>query len=165
MTFLLLLACTKDPPPDDTSSPDTADTAVPDTGVPDTADTGSPDTGSVDTGDTGWGPCGESGLCWLPVEEPVAECGKGGPSVLTATPVGGGRLDVLHTAVKEGCCPTLEAEAELDLYTGQITANLNFLDDVCDCICMLDVSYTLTEVPAGEWTLWSEGTTIPVSVE
>ena len=62
-----------------------------------------------------------------------------------------GTIEVVHYAWSDGCCPQIDIAAEGDGDT--ITVRFELYDDFCNCICSLNVGYTLTGVPAGTWTL------------
>ena len=81
------------------------------------------------------------------------ESDSGTMTTLKASVAGNGEIDVEHYAVQVGCCPTFSASATYDASEALIEVDYVFAEDMCDCICMLDVSYTISGVPAGEWTL------------
>jgi hypothetical protein len=156
--------------PTDTGEPtdtqDPADTGEP-TDTQDPADTGEP-TDTQDPADTSDpGPCGSQGICEIPVMD-VESMGCGGesdPSSITATADLPGQLEVFHDSAYFGCCPSVSAEAELDLSSATLTVSYQFADDMCDCICMLSVGYTLTDIPAGSYTLEAQSDSLQVVVE
>ncbi|MCP4867310.1 MAG: hypothetical protein GY898_01150 [Proteobacteria bacterium] len=64
-----------------------------------------------------------------------------------------GVIEASHFSYSEGCCPDMIIDAFADPDTGVIDVDIDLSNDFCDCICMLDVTYTLGDVPAGTWTL------------
>lgn len=130
----------------------------------DTAETGI----TGDTADTqGMGPC-ESGFCDLVVTDAVVECASdttSAPYPLEATDLGGGVVEVWHHRVQQGCCPQLDVTAVQDLRNDRIEVSYDLYDDMCDCICDLDVRYTLNEVYSGTFTLTAGTDSAEVTVE
>ena len=154
ISFLLPLlvlqsACTSedDDTPKDTAEPqDTAQAT--DTSVPDDV-------------------CGESGICPLTVEDALAECGDGSVDepTLSATSSAPGTLQVTFQSMQQGCCPQVEVTGEASMRSGEIDAWVSLFDDLCQCVCSLDISFTLGDIPAGEWELVVEGQSTQVTVE
>lgn len=87
------------------------------------------------------------------IDEQELGCGDGTQvETLTATPAGAGRIEVDHVDAGSGCCPeSLAVEVSAD--DGVLRVAYDFVNDFCECECLLDVSYTQVEVPAGSWTL------------
>jgi hypothetical protein len=114
----------------------------------------------------GGGPCGESGICDLTVEDAkVIDCENdtGTTPELSASFNDAGGLEVIHQAAETGCCPEFSVGAELSLRTGTLTADYLFANDLCECICALDVGYTITGIPEGEgFTLMANGSSLSV---
>jgi hypothetical protein len=135
--------------------------------IGDTGDSLPDDTAAGDTGDSqGMGPC-ESGICDVTVTDALVECGSdttAAPEPLEITASGPGTLSVWHHHVQWGCCPQLDVQAVQDLRHGTIEVVYDLYDDMCDCICELDVRYTLTELQSGAFTLQAEGATLKVEV-
>jgi hypothetical protein len=126
------------------------------------------ETGDSDTtGDTqGMGPC-ESGLCDLTITDAVVECGEGitgDPSEIEAS-AGVGTVTVHHHRVDMGCCPELAISGIQNLRDDRIEVDYDLYDDVCDCICELDVRYTLTDLYSGSFELTANGDSITVTVD
>jgi hypothetical protein len=125
------------------------------------------DSSLTETGDSqGMGPC-ESGFCDLTVTEAVVECAEGitgEPSVIEAT-AGVGTITVWHQRVSQGCCPQLSVTAMQDLRHDTIEVEYDLYDDMCDCICELDIRYTLSDVYSGSFELSAAGSSTTVKVE
>ena len=138
--------------------------SAPDSGQPSKVD--SADTS--DSGPMGGGPCGESGICDIVASLASADCG-GGPvpeQQLQATATMPGTVEVVHRAHSQGCCPSFDLSAELNLREGEtIQVQYQLYDDFCDCICDLDLSYRLSGIPAGSWGLAAEDQQIEITVE
>lgn len=109
-------------------------------------------------------PCGESGICALETRDALVTCGdsNGGLVANSSAP---GELDVLHDAASQGCCPTFLLSAEASQRRAEITVTYDLSQDPCDCICALDLSYTLSGIPSGIWTLVTPNGSIPVDVQ
>ncbi len=92
-------------------------------------------------------------------------CGDFSGEVITPTSEASGRIDVLHTDYLQGCCPD---GVEVAVATEEMTLNVTYTptNDVCDCVCGLDVRYAIVGVPAGSWTITSthSGASASVSV-
>jgi len=120
----------------------------------------------TDSGAMGGGPCGEVGICPIAVENAeVTGCDidTGLASELAASFNSAGGLDVVHTAAQMGCCPEFSAEAELSLRNDTLLVNYNLANDFCDCICNLNLAYTLTGIPEGiGFTLSANGVSLVV---
>ncbi len=109
--------------------------------------------------DDDMGPC-ESGICELTVVDAAAECDmlpepepmpEGG---VLATSPGPGQVTVMHFDHGEGCCPEIQVHGLAYMNDQRIEAGFELYDDLCDCICTLDVQYTLGEVPPGTWSVF-----------
>jgi hypothetical protein len=100
----------------------------------------------------------EGEVCALEVRDAAYTCDgeTGARGELIAT-VRQGAIDVEHTDVQPGCCPTLTIEAVANPAKHTIAATYDFANDLCDCICMLGVTYTLVDPPSGSWTLTAAG--------
>jgi hypothetical protein len=59
----------------------------------------------------------------------------------------------------------LEVAVSADGERRTLDASYRFYDDVCDCICELDVQYRLTDIPAGDWTLQAGADRASATVE
>ena len=102
-----------------------------------------------------------------PRSENVVDLGCGGEDTetLTATSTAAGTVAVTHIDYLLGCCPT---EVQVDVAAaGQVlTVGYTLIDDLCECACMLDVSYDIVNVPAGAWTIeagpYATSTTVTV---
>jgi hypothetical protein len=130
----------------------------------DTAETSEP----AETGDSyGMGPC-ESGLCDVTVTDARVECASdttSAPYPLEVTASGPGTLTLWHHRVQQGCCPELSVTAIQDLRHDRIEVSYYLYDDMCDCICDLDVHYTLADLYSGSFELEAQGETLSVTVE
>lgn len=114
----------------------------------------------------GMGPC-ESGFCDLTVTDAVVECSSdttSAPEPLEIT-VADGIINVWHHRVQQGCCPELSVSAMQDLRHDLIEVEYDLYDDVCDCICDLDVRYALEGAYAGTFELTAAGDSATVTVE
>ena len=92
-------------------------------------------------------------------------CGTATGESLVATAADPGTIDVTHLDYLLGCCPQ-SVEVDVTASEGTLTVDYTLVDDFCECACMLDVTYTIARVPAGEWTLVAapSGATTTVSV-
>ena len=122
--------------------------------------TGGDDDDAADDDDD-LGPC-ESGDCELTVVEAEAGCDllpEPDPmppdGVLVSSPAPG-QIRVLHFDHSEGCCPEISVSAVGSLDDRFIAVEVDLSKDFCDCICVLDVTYLLGDVPAGTWTVWGQ---------
>ncbi len=126
-----------------------------------------------ETGDTsqtedtqGMGPC-ESGFCDLIVTDAIVQCGEsitGDPSSLELTGSAAGTISIHHHRVDMGCCPELVVTAMQDLRNDRIEVSYDLYDDMCDCICELDVLYTLSDLYSGSFELTALGDSTTVEV-
>lgn len=108
--------------------------------------------------------CETAPICPLTVIEAEVDCGDGN-AAFTARSDSPGAVAVSHLALQQGCCPTFSAEAEADLDAGELRVRYDLSDDVCDCICPLDVRYVIGGAPPGPWILVApDGSTAPVEV-
>lgn len=90
--------------------------------------------------------------------EPVAAavvdlgCGTDSGESLSAASSTSGRIEVTHLDYGLGCCPQ---SVEVSVLAAGSTLAVAYepVNDMCECACMLDVSYTILNVPAGTWTL------------
>ena len=110
--------------------------------------------------DDDMGPC-ESGICELTVIAAAAECDllpdpdpmpPGG--VLASSPALG-QITVAHFDHSEGCCPEIQVLGLAYMNDQFIEVTIDLSNDDCECVCTLDVQYTLGEVPAGRWTIFA----------
>lgn len=109
-------------------------------------------------------PCGGEAACPVATLEAAVECGEGTPG-LAARSDSPGTVAVVHQAASEGCCPTFEVEAAAWMDDGELRVSYTLSDDVCDCICLLDLRYVLGAVPPGPWTIVTpDGSTALVEV-
>jgi hypothetical protein len=149
--FWSLLSCSPDSSQkDDSDSQDTVDTNT---------------NTNTDSGGMGGGPCGESGICNLVVEnEEVTDCLNQSTSTeLSASFNESGGLDVTHVNAMEGCCPEFSADAELNLRNSTLEVGYTLVNDNCDCVCSLNLAYTITGIPPDVgFTMWAGGATLSV---
>lgn len=95
---------------------------------------------------------------WQPASSPSATeisddgCGGAASEVLTASATAPGRIDVTHTDYMGGCCPQ-SVEVAVTAGTDTLSVEYTLVDDLCECYCMLDVSYAIVDVPSGHWAL------------
>jgi len=88
------------------------------------------------------------------VTDPTANCGSAGAEELQLSSPSASEVDVVHISFAEGCCPEyLLVSTEVDEDAMEITATYELGPDPCDCICMLDATYSLENVPTGTWTI------------
>ncbi len=120
-----------------------------------------------DTADTG-SDCTDPAICAVTVSDLTYECGDSGlagESTLSAVPSGPGTLVVSHQDFREGCCPDFKATANANRGEARVDVSYSLTDDVCDCVCMLDLSYTLSGIRAGDWSLAAGFDLTTVTVE
>ncbi len=86
-----------------------------------------------------------NGTCEGPEPEPMP------PDNMLVTSPAAGQVSVMHFNVAEGCCPEVQVLGYADLQSELITVEVDLSNDFCDCICILDVSYLLDDVPPGRW--------------
>lgn len=102
-----------------------------------------------------------------PRADDVVDLGCGYPATesLTAVPTGPGAIAVVHVDALTGCCP-VEIEVAVEAADAVLTVGYTPVDDLCDCACLLDVSYDVVDVPAGDWTIVAgeSGATTTVTV-
>lgn len=125
------------------------------------------DSAPGDTHASTQGPC-ESGFCDLTVTDAVVQCGEGitgDPSALELITASAGTVSIHHHRVEQGCCPELAVTALQDLRNDRIEVEYDLYDDMCDCICELDVLYTLSDLYAGTFDLTAAGDSLSVTVE
>ena len=149
---------------DDAVDDDAADDDAADDDATDDDDdaTGDDDVADDDVADDDdMGPC-ESGICELVEIEATVGCDMlpdpdpfppGG--VLAASPAPG-QLMVMHFDHSMGCCPQIHVLGLATMNDQHIEIEVDLYDDFCDCICTLDVQYTLGDVPAGIWTVFGQ---------
>ena len=126
------------------------------------SDGGGSDGGGSDGGDGG-DPCGDVG-CDIGVEAADASCGDG-ISGFTAIPDGVGALKIAHGEIEWGCCPKVDVTVVADGEARTLDASYRLYQDDCDCVCELDLSYRMTDIPAGTWTVNEAGATTTATVE
>lgn len=74
----------------------------------------------------------------------------------------GNTVDVAHDAVSGTCCVSLAASATAA--DGTINVTYTESGTPCDCMCRYDVTYTLGNVPSGDWSVAAGGVSDAVSV-
>lgn len=79
-------------------------------------------------------------------------CGAGDGEQLLVSAPSTGRIDVTHYDFGQGCCPDAIV---VDVAMAGSTLGVTYTPtgDDCDCVCNLDVSYAIVDVPPGTWTL------------
>lgn len=106
-----------------------------------------------DDDSVGGSPCVNAD-CSLGVSDGTVGCGQGGtPNQITTTLQDDSSLAVLHSAFSDGCCPDFSISATLVPEDGTIEVDYGITADFCDCICMLDASFVLEDLPGGTWEL------------
>ncbi len=117
-------------------------------------------------------PC-TTGICALGVASAAADCGSlpdpdpMPPDNLLVSSPAPGQVSAIHFGWDWGCCPQIAVTAQAFVDDARIEVDFSLFDDVCDCICELDVLYTLTDVPPGTWELLvlPNGVTAGVTVQ
>ncbi len=71
-------------------------------------------------------------------------------------------IDVEHDALGATCCVSLAAKAEAS--EGTINVTYTESGTPCDCMCRYDVTYSLENVPSGDWTVDGGNVSDDVSV-
>jgi hypothetical protein len=147
---------------EDTSADATTDSAADTSEDPD-SDTPEDASGGDASEDTS---ADASGGITLSAGEAAAVCGSGGDRLLTASPTGDpGAIIVTHAGFSMGCCPEfLRVSASANQATDTISIAYELGPDLCDCICTLDTAYSLSGIPAGEWTVTASEDSAAVSV-
>jgi len=89
-----------------------------------------------------------------PHSENVVDLGCGGEDVetLTADSTAPGTIAVTHIDYLLGCCPE-EVDVGVSVSGQVLTVDYTLVNDLCECACMLDVTYDIVNVPAGAWTI------------
>lgn len=100
--------------------------------------------------------CDGAESCPVDVSNALAVCGDSEEPSLSAT-AEGSTIHVSHLDAATGCCPTAVVEATLLPDRGSIDIDYDLSADDCDCVCPLDVSFDLVDVPTGDWTLLIDG--------
>lgn len=134
--LIFLLACTHaaDSKPSDTSA-------------------GPTDSGDTQPADTDTGPVDNE-----PFELNVSavEVGVTDPSEPHAIHIivkAASQIGVIDSNFAQGCCPQAEVTATADIDTMVVTPVYTLTGDDCDCVTGLELSYTLTGLPTGRWTV------------
>ena len=97
----------------------------------------------------------EAGCEWLPDPDPMPPEG-----ILVSSPAPGEVL-VMHWDYDWGCCPEISVLGLAYVNDQNVEVEVVLFNDDCDCICVLDVRYTLGDVPSGTWTVFGQ----PVEVD
>ena len=63
------------------------------------------------------------------------------------------QIGVIDSNFAQGCCPQAEVTATADIDTMVVTPIYTLTGDDCDCVTGLELSYTLTGLPTGRWTV------------
>jgi len=71
---------------------------------------------------------------------------------LTVVPDGSGAHAVSHVGYAFGCCPE-DFEIHLQVIGSTIELTYETARDPCDCVCCLDATYTLANLPPGTWEI------------
>lgn len=100
----------------------------------------------------------------LPESDAVADTASE-PSALTATASGGGAVAVLHENYAAECCVGFDVSAEADSASSTVTVTYEETGDPCDCMCVYNLGYTLTDLTPGDWTITAGGDSTTVTVE
>ncbi len=162
---LLLPACNGSDPwePDDDDDVADDDTTAGDddttAGDDDVADDDVADDDVADDDDMG--PC-ESGICELSVLHAEVGCDllpdpdPMPPGGILVTSPAAGQVAVMHFNHSQGCCPQMDVSGLGYMNSMTIEVQVDLYDDFCDCICTLELQYTLGDVPAGSWTAYGQ---------
>lgn len=110
--------------------------------------------------------CGEDGICELVVSGVVFEVVEPGtPRTISAMATAANTVEVIDVAFGPGCCPTtVDVTAIASLRTNTIEPSYTVSGDDCDCVAAVSVSYTLSEVPSGYFTLVEGSGSVEVEV-
>jgi len=107
-------------------------------------------------------------LLTLPVTDARYECEGWDTGVSSSLSSDGGTSSgtaaVAHLSVESGCCPTMDISAVADIAAGEVAMTYNLSKDDCDCLCTLDLYYTLTELPSGTWQVSARGDTTEIVI-
>lgn len=90
-------------------------------------------------------------------------CGESEAEAIIAVAEGQGQIAVTHEGFATGCCPA-SVEVGVDRSGAVLVLDYIIPSDDCDCVCQLDVSYDIVDVPAGVWTLIAEASGVTASV-
>ncbi|MBT3221099.1 MAG: hypothetical protein HN348_18615 [Proteobacteria bacterium] len=82
---------------------------------------------------------------------------------LTATDIGAGTIQIVHSIDEVNCCATLEPDPLL-VEPGVIDMNYIVGGETCYCMCPFEMVYFISGLSAGMWELGAEGTTVTVEV-
>jgi hypothetical protein len=84
---------------------------------------------------------------------PTATCGEDGREGIEVSATNDAQVGITHGAFSEGCCPDLAISGVLDDEERTLTATYDLTNDICECVCSLDIEYGISGLPAGNWTL------------
>ena len=124
-------------------------------------DAGDDDVADDDVGDDDMGPC-ESGICELTEIAAAAECDMlpepdpPPPQGVLASSPAPGQITVQHFDYSSGCCPEIHVLGLAYMNDQHVEVEIDLSNDFCDCICTLDLQYTLGDVPSGGWTVFGQ---------
>jgi hypothetical protein len=90
-------------------------------------------------------------------------CGDGAEEIVASSHVAG-RIDVVHYAYADGCCPE-SVRVDVSAIGTMLVVDYALVNDFCECICALDASYAIVDVPTGTWTLLSAASGVSAVVE
>ncbi|MCB9693701.1 MAG: hypothetical protein H6736_17970 [Alphaproteobacteria bacterium] len=63
----------------------------------------------------------------------------------------GSRVEAIRYTYAEGCCPQFEGTAGI---TGEdVRVFYGLQNDLCDCICSLNLAYAIEGMPSGTWRI------------
>ena len=101
-------------------------------------------------------PCTSGDTCEIAVAATNMSCGSDAPnfSAYVSSP---GVIAVTHTAFQQGCCPTYEIRATATESTRTLEATYTITSDECDCVCWLEATWRLQDIPSGDWTVKAPG--------
>ncbi len=74
-----------------------------------------------------------------------------------------GQIAVVHDGMIEQCC----ADWRFDPVISGDRIEVTYVDvgTTCDCMCTWTLEYTLTDIPAGDWTVSAAGSEVEVRVD
>jgi hypothetical protein len=85
----------------------------------------------------------------------IAECDEGGSPRLDAALASADSISVTHDNFEGNCC----ADFTIEVSAGVGTLDMVYTDsgDPCDCLCSYDMTYTLINVPSGDYVVSAGG--------
>ncbi|MFZ5479942.1 MAG: hypothetical protein ACOZNI_24470 [Myxococcota bacterium] len=153
MTLLLFLTACPVPEPKDTGETDTDTDTDGDTDTDADTDTDTDTDADADADtDADTDTDTDTDLVFVVRDVVVSMTDPTGPHVLSATCPGDDTIDVEDVHFADGCCPEW-AEVALEVDGEVVTATYTLGPDPCDCYTGLTLTYTIANVPSGDWTV------------